>query len=127
MWDNYVIVSGINGQPETYKPALLLNSLGIEAIHVYNGFKFEDGEEKDTKKILRKTHRKNQKPNDAVLRNMSKTCDFCDCMREKLLMDRLLLGDNRIRQVLIQQQDLKKRALAVERKTMCKSSRKVQC
>ena len=28
----------------------------------------------------------------SVLRNMSKTCGFCDCMRNVLVMDRLLLG-----------------------------------
>ena len=28
----------------------------------------------------------------AVLRNMAKSCGFCDCMYDKLLMDRLILG-----------------------------------
>ena len=28
----------------------------------------------------------------SVLRNMSKTCDFCEGMRDLLIMDRLLLG-----------------------------------
>ena len=39
----------------------------------------------------------------SVLRNMSKTCGFCKCMADKLLMDRLLLGvrDSRMQERLM--------------------------
>ena len=39
----------------------------------------------------------------AVLRNMAKSCDFCDCMYDKLLVDRLILSvrDEKVREKLI--------------------------
>ena len=39
---------------------------------------------------------------------MEKSCGFCDCMREKLIMDRLILGirDQKTRERLISQQNL---------------------
>ena len=44
----------------------------------------------------------------SILRNMAKTCGFCDCMRELLLMDRLLLGitDDKTREELLSTNDL---------------------
>ena len=43
-----------------------------------------------------------------VLRNMAKTCGFCDCMRELLRMDRLLLGitDDKTREELLSTHNL---------------------
>ncbi|XP_063954021.1 uncharacterized protein K02A2.6-like [Lytechinus pictus] len=43
-----------------------------------------------------------------VLHMMSKTCGFCDCMKDKLLVDRVLLGvrDDRMRELLILRSDL---------------------
>ena len=44
----------------------------------------------------------------SVLRNMAKTCGFCDCMRELLIMDRLLLGilDDKTREELLSTHNL---------------------
>ena len=116
MWENYVIISGINSQSDEYKAALFLHSIGADAMRVYNGFKFgEDEDKKNLKDIIAKFdqhflgetkefferfkfNKRNQQPGEtidqyvSVLRNMAKTCGMCDCMREKLLMDRLLLG-----------------------------------
>ena len=43
-----------------------------------------------------------------ALRNISKTCGFCDHMKDKLLMDRLLLGvhDDRMREKMMSAHEL---------------------
>ena len=39
-----------------------------------------------------------------VLRNLAKSCNFCDCMRDSLIRDRIVLGvnNNAIRKKLLQ-------------------------
>ncbi|XP_011674436.2 uncharacterized protein K02A2.6-like [Strongylocentrotus purpuratus] len=115
MWDNYCVLTNLSSQPEEYQTALLLHSIGPDGVRIYNGMKFASDE--DSKKchlILEKLdshflgerkefferfkfNRRNQEGENieqyvTVLRTMSKSCGFCECMKDKLLMDRLLLG-----------------------------------
>ena len=131
-WDNYCIITGLLDQPEDYKCAMLLHSIGIEAMRIFNGLKFGDGEDRNKMAdIIKKFdqhflgqtqefferfqfNRRNQESGESideymsVLRNMAKTCGFCDCMRELLIMDRLLLGilDDKTREELLSTHDL---------------------
>ena len=131
-WDNYCIITGLLDQPEDYKCAMLFHSIGIEAMRIFNGLKFSDGEDSNNmadvvkkfdQHFLGKTqefferfqfNRRNQKSGDSideymsVLRNMAKTCGFCDCMRELLIMDRILLGilDDKTREELLSTHEL---------------------
>ena len=47
MWNNYTIITGLNSQSEQFKTALLLYSLGPDAIRIYNGLKFEEDEDRN--------------------------------------------------------------------------------
>ena len=47
MWQNYVIISGLEEKDNKYKSALLLHSLGIEALRIYNGMKFDATKQED--------------------------------------------------------------------------------
>ena len=131
-WDNYCIITGLLDQPEDYKCAMLLHSIGIEAMRIFNGLKFSDGEDRNNmadaikkfdQHFLGQTqefferfqfNRRNQESGESideyvsVLRNMAKTCGFCDCMRELLIMDRILLGilDDKTREELLSTHDL---------------------
>ena len=131
-WDNYCIITGLLDQPEDYKCAILLHSIGIEAMRIFNGLKFSDGEDRNNmadvikkfdQHFLGQTqefferfqfNRRNQESGESideyvsVLRNMAKTCGFCDCMRELLIMDRILLGilDDKTREELLSTHDL---------------------
>ena len=126
-WDNYCIITGLLDQPEDYKCAMLLHSIGIEAMRIFNGLKFSDGEDRNNmadvikkfdQHFLGQTqefferfqfNRRNQESGESideyvsVLRNMAKTCGFCDCMRELLIMDCILLGilDDKMREELL--------------------------
>ena len=132
MWDNYVIISGLTSQSAEYKTAFFLHSIGSDAIRIYNGMKFGDGENKqNVDDVIRKFdihflgetvefferfkfNKRNQETNEtidqyvAILRNMSKTCGMCDCMREKLIMDRILIGvrEEAMRERCISHRDL---------------------
>ena len=116
MWENYVIISGIDSQPPEYQTALFLHSIGADAMRIYNGLKFGIGDNRqspvdiinkfnshflgETKEIFErfKFNKRNQQDGETidqyvgVLHSMSKTCGICDCMRDKLIMDRILLG-----------------------------------
>ena len=47
MWQNYVIISGLEEKDNKYKSALQLHSLGIEALRIYNGMKFDATKQED--------------------------------------------------------------------------------
>ena len=51
-WDNYCIITGLNSQPEDYKCAILLHTIGIEALRLYNGMKFSEGEDRNKWRIF---------------------------------------------------------------------------
>ena len=131
-WFNYCVLAGLNDQSEDYKCAMLLHCIGIEAMRIFNGMKFGEGEDRNNMAdILVKYdqhflgqkqefferfqfNRCNQESGESideyvsVLRNLAKTCGFCDCMRELLLMDRLLLGisDDKTHEELLSTHDL---------------------
>ena len=110
------IITGLHSQPEDYKCAIRLQSIGIDAMRIYNGMKFSEGKGRNkmadiiakydqhflgqTQEFFERFqfNRRDQASGQSidehlsVLRNMSKTCGFCDCMRNFLVMDRLLLG-----------------------------------
>ena len=127
MWDNYCILTDLNSQEQSYQKALLLHCLGPEGVKVYNGMEFAPGEDSSKASIILmkldahfmgsrreyferfQFNRRDQHAGESideyvsVLRNMSKTCGFCKCMADKLLMDRLLLGvrDSRMQERLM--------------------------
>ena len=46
-WENNYIIAGLNSQPEDYKCAILLHSIGIEGMRIYNGMKFSVREDRN--------------------------------------------------------------------------------
>ena len=53
-WANYVIISRLDTQSQDYQTAMLLNSIGTDALKVFNGFVFAPNETRDVSNILRK-------------------------------------------------------------------------
>ena len=43
-WDNYYITTSVLDQRDDYKCAMLLHSIGVEVMRIFNGLKFSDGE-----------------------------------------------------------------------------------
>ena len=128
VWENYSLISGLNSQTEEYRVAFFLHCIGTEGLTIYNGFQFEnETDRKILQKVLEKfdeftlgqtnetyeryvfnsRNQGEQESIDAyvtVLRNLAKSCNFCDCMRDSLIRDRIVLGvnNNAIRKKLLQ-------------------------
>ncbi|KAL9981292.1 hypothetical protein ACROYT_G009976, partial [Oculina patagonica] len=132
VWENYSLISGLNSQTEDYKVAFFLHCVGTEGLKIYNGFQFEN---ETDKKILNKVLEKfdeftlgqtnetyeryvfnsrNQEAQESIdayvtaLRNLVKSCNFCECMRDTLIRDRIVLGvrNNTMRKKLLQVRSL---------------------
>ena len=106
----------INQQPETYQIALFLHCIGPEALKIFNGMSFDNAQEKEKlENIVKKFNEftigetnetyehyvfnsRNQSPDETsdacvvALRTLSQTCNFCECIRESLIRDRIVLG-----------------------------------
>ena len=136
MWNNYVIIAKLGTQPPEYKVALFLHCIGVDALKIFNGFQFDTPEDRNNlSKIIEKFDQytigelnetferynfnlRNQEENESIdayvtaLRTLAKTCNFCDCMRDSILRDRIVLGvrDKHTRKRLLQERklDLKK-------------------
>lgn len=131
-WENYSIIMNIDSQPEAYKVALFLHCIGSEAVKIYNGLPFDTPEDKGTlsaiinkfaqftigemnetyeRYLFNSRNQKNEESIDAYvtsLRTLSQTCNFCDCMRDSLIRDRIVFGVNNTatRKKLLQQRKL---------------------
>lgn len=115
-WKNYAIVANLAVQPEIYKVALFLHCLGAEVLKVCNGLSFESEEDKqNVSKFLEKMEKctigevnetyeryvvnsRNQGTSESIeaytteLLKLMKTFNFCDCLEDTLLRDRIVLG-----------------------------------
>ena len=129
MWQNYTIVAKLNNQTDEYQRALFLYTIGPDALTLYNGMCFPDphtlndviaGFDAHFVKMTNETYERyvfnnrNQGATESVedyvtaLRSLSKACNFCDCMRDSLLSDRIVLGitDDETRKRLLQESAL---------------------
>ena len=129
-------ITNLNAQPEEYQVALFLHCVGPDALKIYNGLDFaNEADSKSLKKIfdMLDLHTigeineiyerymfncRNQQPDESIdayvttLRNLAKTCNFCDCLKDTLLRDRIVWG--------IRSQQIRKRLLQDRKVTLQK-------
>ena len=129
-WNNYAVIMNIRQQPENYQVMLFLHCLGPEALKIYNGMSFDNAQEREKlENIMKKFdeftigetnetyeryvfNSRNQSPDEtfdayvAALCTLLKTCNFCECIRESLIRDRIVLGiqNPQTRKRLLQEQ-----------------------
>ena len=129
LWQHYCVVSNLDAHPPAFKKSLLISTMGIEALQKYNGC---DPEDKDTAEdIINKLDKHIMgEPNETferykfntriqaqdesiedyitALKSLVKSCNYCDCIRDSLLRDRIVLGVNneRTRTRLLQERKL---------------------
>lgn len=116
MWKNYSLISHLDQQPRDYQTALFLHCVGTEALKIYNGFVYSEEEDKtDLPTVIKKFdqhiigdtnetferyifNERNQDATESIdsyvtaLRTLAKTCNFCDCLGDSLLRDRIVRG-----------------------------------
>ena len=130
-WGNYIIITDLAQKENKYQKAMFLHCIGPEALKVYNTFNLPEDDSTKLKDIVQKfeefiigetneTHerykfnQRTQKPAKSTdqfvtaLKTLSATCNFCDCMRETLIRDRLVTGINspETRKKLLEQRKL---------------------
>ena len=115
-WNRYLLLSGVDKQPDEFVAALLLHTIGADGVEISEGFAYENEKDCDDPKILlqkydeyfvgasrefierMKFNRRKQLPNETFeqflneLRQMSKSCGFCKCMCDTMIMDRIMDG-----------------------------------
>ena len=131
-WDNYATVARLNRFEEEFKTATFLSCIGEEAMEIFEGLdfasedertkfdivveKFQDlclGETNETyERFLFNSRQKNETESVdqyiTALRTLAKTCNFCACLRDPLIRDRLLIGinNNALQKNLLQDRNL---------------------
>ena len=132
VWTNYMVIAKLDSQPPEYKVALFLHCIGVDALKIFNGFQFDQPEDRNNMaKIIEKFDQftigelnetferytfnsRNQEENESIdvyvtaLRTLAKTCNFCDCMQDTIIRDRIVLGirDKQTRKRLLQERKL---------------------
>ena len=132
MYENYELITELNKKSKEYQKAVFLHTLGPVGLRLYNTLTFDrEGEEKDVKVIKEKMstliigrtnetyerfifNKRDQKPGESIetyiaeLRELAKSCKFCECLKDSLIRDRIVLGicDQGTRKVLLQKRDL---------------------
>lgn len=127
-WENYSIVAQLAKQTEEYRVALFLYSIGPEAVKIYNSFDLSDENRKKLSEIIKgfdnfaigetnetyeryvfnSRDQKEGEPIDAYvgeLRTLAQSCNFCTCLNDTLIRDRIVLGirDGSTRKRLLRQ------------------------
>ena len=143
-WHNYAIVANLAAQTEEYQVALFLHCLGTDALRVYNGLPFADETDKTKlSKIMEKLdefaigemnetyeryvfNSRNQEADESIdayvatLRKLAHTCNFCSCLHDTLIRDRIVLG---VRSTQLRKRLLQERKLTLKKCVdMCRSS-----
>lgn len=143
-WTNYAILTALHEQSREYQVALLLHTLGDEALKIYNGLpfdtpdtartvdeitsafeKFAVGESNETYERFIFNQRKQAEGESfelyvSALRQLVKSCNYCNNCIDSLLRDRIVLG---IRDANTQSALLKERNLTLGKATdICRAA-----
>ena len=142
-WDNYAVVVRLQQFDEEYKTATFLSAIGEEALEIYEAItlnppesskvldsvvqKFEEyciGQTNETfERYLfnSRSHKEDESTNHYVLalRTLAKSCNFCQCLHDSLLRDRIVFG---VKEPALRKKLLQERQLILEKAIdICKS------
>jgi hypothetical protein len=131
-WNNYAVITLLDRQPVAYQVALLLHTIGDEALKIYNGFQFNTPEnDRTTNEILEMFdtfavgdvnetyerfvfNKRDQLEGEtfeqflSAIRTLIRTCNYCDNCVTSILRDRIVLGifDTEIQTALLKERGL---------------------
>ena len=129
-WQNYAVASRLDKEEKDYQCAVFLACIGEDALEVFDGLPFAEGENKeDIDLVIKKFeefcigttceayesykfHKREQETGEnidayvAALRRAAKTCNFKE--EERMIRDRVVIGirDDSIRKKLLEVKDL---------------------
>ncbi|XP_014665126.1 PREDICTED: uncharacterized protein K02A2.6-like, partial [Priapulus caudatus] len=131
-WGNYALITNLAAQAREYQVALLLHTLGEEALKAYNGFQFSTpASQRTVDEVLEQFdkfaigeinetyerylfNKRDQKESEsfeyfhASIRSLVKTCNYCDSCVSSIIRDRIVLGihDSSTQQALLKERNL---------------------
>ncbi len=117
-WDNYEIVARLNRFEPQFKTATFLSCIGDDALEMFEGMDFSSEEHRTNYEVVvqkfgelclgetNETYERfifnsrDKSDEESVdqyvtsLRKLAQTCNFCACLHDSLIRDRLVLGIN---------------------------------
>ena len=129
LWSSYAVVADIDDASRTddFRKALFISTMGVEGLQVYNACDHDDtdtiiigkmdghilGQTNETFERYKFNTRAQHLDETidtyvAALKNLRKTSNFCDCLQDSLLRDRIVFGvkDGNTRKRLLQERNL---------------------
>ena len=135
LWEekyNYFVISRLDRESSPYRLAMFKHTIGDEALKVIKTFSYtEDEDSNDWRMVTAKMekhcirevneiyerycfNKRDKPPTESVdcfvaeLKTLAKTSNFCDCLRDSLIRDRIVLGikDEQTTKKLLRIQDL---------------------
>ena len=115
-YNNYFVISRLDRETPEFQLAMFKHTIGDDALKVIKTFNYAEGENSsDWRVVMGKMEKhcigevneiyerycfnmRDKLPTESVdsfvaeLRNLAKTCNFCDCLRDSLICDRIVLG-----------------------------------
>ena len=113
-YNNYFVISRFDRETPEFKLAMFKHMIGDDVLKVIKTFNYAEGENSsDWRAVMGKMEKhcigevneirycfnmRDKLPTESVdsfvaeLRNLAKTCNFCDCLRDSLIRDRIVLG-----------------------------------
>ena len=115
-YNNYFVISRLDRETPEFQLAMFKHTIGDEALKVIKTFNYAEGENSsDWRVVMGKMEKhcigevneiyerycfnmRDKLPTESVdsfvaeLRNLAKTCNFCDCLRDSLIRNRIVLG-----------------------------------
>ncbi|TGZ52028.1 Uncharacterized protein DBV15_12119 [Temnothorax longispinosus] len=93
----YMTANGLHQKSSEVKVAIFLNTIGEKGIDIFNNFRLNEDDQKNSDLVVRKFD-KIQEPNEPVdnfvkeLKKLAQNCEFVD--EQDMIRDRLVLGTN---------------------------------
>ena len=115
-YNNYFVISRLDRESPEYQLAMFKHAIGDDGLKVIKSFTYSEGENaNDWRVVMGKMekhcigevneiyerycfNKRDKLPTETVdnfvaeLKTLAKTCNFCDCLRDSLIRDRIVLG-----------------------------------
>ena len=115
-YHNYFVISRLDRESSPYQLAMFKHTIGDDALKVIKTFSYTEGEDSNNWRVVMAKmekycigevneiyerycfNKRDKLPTESVdcfvaeLKTLAKTCNFCDCLRDSLIRDRIVLG-----------------------------------
>ena len=131
-YNNYFVISRLGRESSLYQLAMFEHTIGDDALKVIKTFSYTEGEDSNNWLVVMDKmekycigevneiyeryclNKRGKLPTESVdcfvaeLKTLAKTCNFCDCLRDSLIRDRIVLGikDEQTTKKLLRTRDL---------------------